>query len=92
MSWVKVCTRAQLASHKTNKLLQFQINTFHWHVVDSQSFPLEVPAFPELSQKGSYSSSMVYSSNDIKDIVAYAGEVCCPPLIPKYTWAEMLII
>ena len=52
-----------------------QINQFHWHIVDSQSFPLQVPGFPELSQKGAYSSSMVYSASDVKDIVSYAGAV-----------------
>ncbi|KAG6825266.1 hypothetical protein H0H92_004254 [Tricholoma furcatifolium] len=50
-----------------------KINTFHWHVVDSQSFPLEIPGFPELSGMGAYSSSEVYSSADVQDIVAYAG-------------------
>ncbi|KAG6844063.1 hypothetical protein H0H87_010061 [Tephrocybe sp. NHM501043] len=50
-----------------------KINTFHWHVVDSQSFPLEIPGFPELSSKGAYSSGEIYSSVDVKDIVTYAG-------------------
>jgi hexosaminidase len=43
--------------------------------VDSQSFPLEIPGFPEVSQKGAYSSSSVYSANDVTDIVSYAGAV-----------------
>jgi hexosaminidase len=50
-----------------------KMSQFHWHVVDSQSFPLTVPGFPELSQKGAYSASEVYSSADIQDIVTYAG-------------------
>ncbi|KAK0487111.1 N-acetylhexosaminidase [Armillaria novae-zelandiae] len=50
-----------------------KMNTFHWHVVDSQSFPLQVAEFPDLSTKGAYSSSSVYSTSDIKDIVAYAA-------------------
>lgn len=52
-----------------------QINQLHWHVVDSQSFPLEVPGFPELSSKGAYADSMVYSASDVQDIVSYAAAV-----------------
>lgn len=50
-----------------------KINQFHWHIVDSQSFPLEVPGFPELAQKGAYDASSVYSAKDVADIVSYAG-------------------
>lgn len=52
-----------------------KMSQFHWHVVDSQSFPLTIPGFPELSQKGAYSSSEVYSSADVQDIITYAGAV-----------------
>ncbi|OCH90413.1 N-acetylhexosaminidase [Obba rivulosa] len=50
-----------------------KINTFHWHVVDSQSFPLEVPGFTDLAAKGAYDPTMVYTSADVQNIVAYAG-------------------
>ncbi|KAI0060417.1 N-acetylhexosaminidase [Artomyces pyxidatus] len=50
-----------------------KINTFHWHVVDSQSFPLEVPGYTDLAQKGAYSASSVYSPSDVASIVSYAG-------------------
>ncbi|KAG6872266.1 hypothetical protein C0995_011403 [Termitomyces sp. Mi166 len=50
-----------------------KINTFHWHVVDSQSFPLVVPGYTELSEKGAYSSAQVYTPADVKEIVAYAA-------------------
>jgi hexosaminidase len=52
------------------------MNTFHWHITDSQSFPLEVNGFPELSQKGAYSSDEIYSTSDVNGVVAYAGAVC----------------
>ncbi|KIY52425.1 glycoside hydrolase family 20 protein [Fistulina hepatica ATCC 64428] len=41
-----------------------KLNTFHWHVVDSQSFPLEVAEFPELSLYGAYSTQQIYSTAD----------------------------
>ncbi|KZP19300.1 glycoside hydrolase family 20 protein [Athelia psychrophila] len=50
-----------------------KMSTFHWHVVDSQSFPLEVAGFEELSQAGAYSTDQIYNASDVKDIIAYAG-------------------
>ncbi|TFK39090.1 N-acetylhexosaminidase [Crucibulum laeve] len=50
-----------------------KMSMFHWHVTDSQSFPLEIPNFPEISSKGAYSTQQVYSSADVQDIVSYAG-------------------
>jgi hexosaminidase len=52
-----------------------KMSVFHWHVVDSQSFPLEIPGFPEISQKGAYSQGERYSTDDVQRIVKYAGEV-----------------
>ncbi|EAU86214.2 beta-hexosaminidase [Coprinopsis cinerea okayama7 len=51
-----------------------KMSVFHWHVVDSQSFPLEVPGYPELSQKGAYSPSQRYKTEDVQTIVKYASE------------------
>jgi hexosaminidase len=53
-----------------------KINTFHWHIVDSQSFPLQIPGFLEISAKGAYSPSSVYSPSDVAGVVAYAAAVC----------------
>ncbi|KAI0754520.1 N-acetylhexosaminidase [Daedaleopsis nitida] len=50
-----------------------KMSQFHWHVTDSQSFPLVVPGFTELSSQGAYDSSMVYTPSDVKEIVDYAG-------------------
>ena len=52
-----------------------QLNQFHWHVVDSQSFPLQIPGFTDLAANGAYSPSQVYTPSDVKDIIAYAGAV-----------------
>ena len=51
------------------------MNTLHWHVVDSQSFPLVVPGFTVLAEKGAYNARSVYTPGDVKDIVAYAAAV-----------------
>ncbi|CCM03742.1 uncharacterized protein FIBRA_05888 [Fibroporia radiculosa] len=50
-----------------------KINEFHWHVVDSQSFGLQVPGFMELSTYGAYGPDMLYTLADVEYIVAYAG-------------------
>ncbi|KZO96763.1 glycoside hydrolase family 20 protein [Calocera viscosa TUFC12733] len=50
-----------------------KINMFHWHITDSQSFPLTVAALPELSQYGAYSAAQTYSLQDVQDIINYAG-------------------
>ena len=52
-----------------------KMSQFHWHVVDSQSFPLYIPGYSELSAKGAYSAKEIYSSQDVEMIVQYAGAV-----------------
>ncbi|KAG1799299.1 glycoside hydrolase family 20 protein [Suillus plorans] len=50
-----------------------KINTFHWHITDSQSFPLEVAQYPELAINGAYSPQEVYTASDVQYIVQYAA-------------------
>ncbi|KIJ54483.1 glycoside hydrolase family 20 protein [Sphaerobolus stellatus SS14] len=50
-----------------------KLNSFHWHSTDTQSWPLEVDAFPELSAKGAYSTDQSFSKANIQDIISYAG-------------------
>jgi hexosaminidase len=46
----------------------FMQNVMHWHIVDTQSFPLEIPSFPKLWD-GAYSISERYTFADAAEIV-----------------------
>ncbi|XP_014087645.2 chitooligosaccharidolytic beta-N-acetylglucosaminidase [Bactrocera oleae] len=49
-----------------------KMNVLHWHVVDTQSFPLEITRVPELQQFGAYGPDLVYSRVDTQNMVRYA--------------------
>ncbi|KAL1405292.1 Glucosamine-6-phosphate isomerase (Glucosamine-6-phosphate deaminase) (GNPDA) (GlcN6P deaminase) [Vanrija albida] len=51
-----------------------KLNVLHWHIVDSQSWPLALKAFPRLAATGAYSPAEVYSEAQVKSIVQYAAE------------------
>ncbi|KAL6909977.1 hypothetical protein ACP4OV_001235 [Aristida adscensionis] len=48
-----------------------KLNILHWHIVDEESFPLEIPSYPKL-WNGAYSYSERYTMDDAIDIVQYA--------------------
>lgn len=49
-----------------------KLNTFHWHITDSHSFPFQSITFPQLTQYGAYSPEQVYTTQDILELVEYA--------------------
>lgn len=49
-----------------------KFNILHWHIVDHESFPLQVKSFPLMAEKGAYSKIAQYSPDDIKKVVAFA--------------------
>ena len=51
-----------------------KMNVFHWHITDTQSFALELEALPDFTWYGAYRPDMVYTRNDVLDIVDYAAE------------------
>ncbi|KAM5432390.1 woronin body major protein [Microsporum ferrugineum] len=48
-----------------------KLNTLHWHISDTQSWPIEIKKYPQMT-KDAYSPRMVYSHGDVKDIIEYA--------------------
>ncbi|GAQ79295.1 Beta-N-acetylhexosaminidase [Klebsormidium nitens] len=48
-----------------------KINVIHWHLVDMQSFPIEIPSFPRLWD-GAWSEFERYTTRDMQDIVEYS--------------------
>lgn len=49
-----------------------KLNVFHWHITDTQSFPLLLKKSPLLAKTGAYSSEMVYTTEDVEDLVKFA--------------------
>ncbi|CAK1601338.1 unnamed protein product [Parnassius mnemosyne] len=60
-----------------------KLNTFHWHITDSQSFPFVSERRPNLSKLGAYSPSKVYTKKIIKEIVEY-GLVRGVRVLPEF--------
>ncbi|GBG59262.1 hypothetical protein CBR_g32277 [Chara braunii] len=50
-----------------------KLNVLHWHIVDTQAFPLEVPKYP-LLWNGAYSEQERYTTEDVKEVVEYARQ------------------
>ena len=51
-----------------------KMNVLHWHVTDSQSWPLEVKSHPELAKNGAYSDEEIYSIKDVQKIIDFAAD------------------
>lgn len=50
-----------------------KLNVFHWHITDSNSWPLHLLSHPDLS-RAAYSPEEIYSEDDVQEIIQYAGE------------------
>lgn len=48
-----------------------KLNVFHWHISDSQSFPMILPNLPQLAKAGSYSPHETYSPEEIRALVQF---------------------
>jgi hexosaminidase len=68
-----------------------KMNVFHWHITDTQSFPLTLDSLPDFVKFGAYSPDMVYTKADVTDLISYAadrGVVIIPELDapPLHMW------
>ncbi|PBP20048.1 beta-hexosaminidase precursor [Diplocarpon rosae] len=48
-----------------------KLNVLHWHLVDTQSWPVQLSAFPAMTLDA-YSAREIYTHDDLKDIISYA--------------------
>ncbi|KAI5638270.1 glycosyl hydrolase family 20, catalytic domain-containing protein [Phthorimaea operculella] len=76
-----------------------KLNTLHWRITDSASFPLHLPSLEKLFEYGAYGRDMVYTKEDVKMVVDRAGvrgirvllEVAVPgPVGRAWSWSNDL--
>lgn len=51
-----------------------KLNVLHLHITDSQSWPLEVPGFPGLTQAGAFAPYAVYSTGALAKLTNYSRD------------------
>jgi hexosaminidase len=52
-----------------------KFNRLHWHITDSQAWPLELPSMPEVADKGAYIDFQKYSPADVYAVQEYGALV-----------------
>lgn len=66
-----------------------KLNQLHIHAADAQSWPLEIPAFPELAARGAYSPSQIWTTADLEAVqrhgLAHGVEVFLEIDLPGHT-------
>jgi hexosaminidase len=50
-----------------------KMNRLHMHATDSQAWPLEIPALPDLARKGAYQPHLVWSVRDLEKVQSYGN-------------------
>ncbi|CUM65306.1 uncharacterized protein PRCAT00002941001 [Priceomyces carsonii] len=50
-----------------------KMNVLHWHIEDSQSWPLELNIYPEMT-KDAYSDRDIYTREDVNEIIQFARQ------------------
>lgn len=60
-----------------------KLNTLHWHITDSHSFPLHLESIPNMAYYGAYSSRQVYYPADVRYLVQY-GRVRGIRVLPEF--------
>ncbi|XP_057669442.1 chitooligosaccharidolytic beta-N-acetylglucosaminidase [Diorhabda carinulata] len=49
-----------------------KLNVLHWHITDSQSFPLASTKLPNMTKFGAYSPTKIYTKENMRSLVKYA--------------------
>lgn len=59
---------------RTIEALAFnKFNRLHLHASDAQSWPLEIPALPDLAVKGSYHPSQIWTVEDLQEVQTFGA-------------------
>ena len=61
--------------HLLDGMAYAKLNRLHLHATDSQAWPLEIPAMPELASKGAYIPRSVWTASDLKGVQDYAQQL-----------------
>lgn len=48
-----------------------KLNVLHWHLDDTQSWPMQIRSYPQMT-KDAYSSREIYTEADMRRVIAYA--------------------
>lgn len=67
--WPVPAILAHLDAMSYNKL-----NVLHWHIMDTNSWPLQSTRYPAFSEKGAFAKQAVYTHADVAAVVAHAWE------------------
>ena len=51
-----------------------KLNRLHLHASDAQSWPLEIPALPDLAWKGAYHSSQIWTAADLLEVQTFGAQ------------------
>lgn len=57
-----------------NSLSFGKMNVLHWHITDSQSYPLVLPSLPGFAAFGAYREDLVYTTDQVQELVIYARD------------------
>ncbi|CAK9803038.1 Chitooligosaccharidolytic beta-N-acetylglucosaminidase [Anthophora quadrimaculata] len=60
-----------------------KLNTLHWHIIDSHSFPYKSKTWPSFSKYGSYAAEKIYDQEDVNEIVEY-GLIHGVRILPEF--------
>lgn len=58
-----------------------KLSVFHWHIVEIDSFPLELDSFPQLAKNAAFATNQVYTKAQVAEIVRSPRRplhsICC---------------
>jgi hexosaminidase len=58
--------------HILDAMSYSRFNVMHWHMVDAQSWPLQLPSLPDFAKKGAFGPRAVYTQADVQLVIAHA--------------------